>query len=971
MAGNTYKKKTVENVGNQVTANKKQQNDKKTSTKKTNKIDINLKDKINLLKDKRLHLVLGIFLLLFSFCLLLAFSSYLFVGDLDQSFFGSDETALRADGKEIQNVLGWSGAALAQLFVYRWFGLGAYLLIPILFLYGLQIVYQIKFEFIFRLSKALLFFSFWISFLLGNIAVSYKEGDFITYICGGIGYEWGSFLSDTIGFGAFVLVIFSLVVFLIYYFDITSLMGLTNKSPKVDWTVSEEEEEYFEEEEIKKEKERPINESIETKKPIVQKEEIVKEKEPIEEEEFKLIIKEDKPVHKEPIEEEEDKPIFEPSPFDVVLDELDNEKEKRELAKDPITNFEENISIEKKEEINTNPKEENDIAFPKRDRLISIDSNFGVGGDDDIKKEEIVEVKEEKPIQKEEPIIQEEKPIIVDTPVRKPIELKTEITEQFKKDELAKKDLTFEVQDATTREEEFETDQLSDYYKNVGEKYDPTRTLANFKLPTLAHLDDRSGNKVEVSEEELNANKDRIVNTLRNYKIEIKSIKATIGPTVTLYEIVPEDGVKISKIRSLEDDIALSLSALGIRIIAPIPGKGTIGIEVPNTNREIVSARSVLGTRKFQESTMALPVVFGRTISNEVFMMDLAKMPHLLMAGATGQGKSVGLNILLASLLYKKHPAQLKFVLIDPKKVEFSIFEKIEQHYLAKLPDSDDAIITDTSKVIYTLNSLCNEMDMRYDLLKDARCRNLKEYNEKFIERRLNPDKGHKFMPYIVVIIDELADLMMTAGKEVEAPIARLAQLARAIGIHLVVATQRPSVNVITGVIKANFPARVSFRVSSKIDSRTILDAGGADQLVGMGDMLFTQGMDLIRLQCAFIDTPEIERLVDHIGNQQGYPTAFLLPEVVEENEAKSTDVDLSERDVLFDEAAKVIVLHQQGSTSLLQRKLKLGYNRAGRLIDQLESAGIVGPFEGSKARAVYVSDEYSLEQLLSNLKNK
>lgn len=954
MAGNTYKKKTVEN---QNTANKKQQNDKKTTAK--NKIDLNLKNKVNLLKDKRLHLVLGLFLLLFSFCLLLAFSSYLLVGDLDQSFFGADETSLRADGKEIQNVLGWSGAALAQLFVYRWFGLGAYLLIPILFLYGLQIVYQIKFEFIFRLSKALLFFSFWLSFLLGNFAVSYEEGDFITYICGGIGYEWASFLNDTIGFGSFVLVIFSLAVFLIYYFDITSLMGLANKTPKVDWTISEDEED-FEEKIVQQKEETLIKDSVEVKESVIQKEKEETEDEPIEEEEIELIIKEEKPIQKEkePIEEEES--IFKSIPFDVVLDESsDTTIENRESSKNSSFSkeFLEDEDIEQKEEVDTTSKEE-DISFPKRDRLISIDSNFGVVDDNENQKEEFIQ--EEESV-KEEPI--------VDTPIRKPIELKTEITEQFKKEELAKKDLTFEVQDATTKEEEFETDQLSDYYKNVGEKYDPTRTLSNFKLPTLVHLDDRSGNKVEVSEDELNANKDRIVNTLRNYKIEIKSIKATIGPTVTLYEIVPEDGIKISKIRSLEDDIALSLSALGIRIIAPIPGKGTIGIEVPNTNREIVSARSVLGTRKFQESTMALPVVFGRTISNEIFMMDLAKMPHLLMAGATGQGKSVGLNILLASLLYKKHPAQLKFVLIDPKKVEFSIFEKIEQHYLAKLPDSDDAIITDTSKVIYTLNSLCNEMDMRYDLLKDARCRNLKEYNEKFIERRLNPDKGHKFMPYIVVIIDELADLMMTAGKEVEAPIARLAQLARAIGIHLVVATQRPSVNVITGVIKANFPARVSFRVSSKIDSRTILDAGGADQLVGMGDMLFTQGMDLVRLQCAFIDTPEIERIVDHIGNQQGYPTAFLLPEVVEENESTSNDVDLSERDVLFDEAAKVIVLHQQGSTSLLQRKLKLGYNRAGRLIDQLEAAGIVGPFEGSKARAVYVSDEYSLEQLLNNLK--
>ncbi|MEQ8575727.1 MAG: DNA translocase FtsK, partial [Fulvivirga sp.] len=435
------------------------------------------------------------------------------------------------------------------------------------------------------------------------------------------------------------------------------------------------------------------------------------------------------------------------------------------------------------------------------------------------------------------------------------------------------------------------------------------------------------------------------------------------------YEIVPEAGVKISKIKNLEDDIALNLAALGIRIIAPIPGKGTIGIEVPNKNPEMVGIRSVLSTEKFMKSDKELPVALGKTISNEVHVIDLAKMPHLLMAGATGQGKSVGLNVLLTSLLYKKHPSQLKFVLVDPKKVELTLFNKIERHFLAKLPDGEEAIITDTKKVINTLNSLCIEMDNRYDLLKEAGSRNLKEYNAKFVKRRLNPEKGHRFLPYIVLVIDELADLMMTAGKEVETPIARLAQLARAIGIHLVVATQRPSVNVITGIIKANFPARLSFRVTSKIDSRTILDTGGADQLIGMGDMLLSQGSDLIRIQCAFVDTPEVERICDYIGEQRGYESAYMLPEFTGDADSSSVgEVDLSDRDALFDDAARLIVMHQQGSTSLIQRKLKLGYNRAGRLIDQLEAAGIVGPFEGSKAREVLIPDEYSLEQLLNEL---
>ena len=473
---------------------------------------------------------------------------------------------------------------------------------------------------------------------------------------------------------------------------------------------------------------------------------------------------------------------------------------------------------------------------------------------------------------------------------------------------------------------------------------------------------------ITINQEELEENKNRIVSTLNNYKIGIASIKATVGPTVTLYEIVPEAGIRISKIKNLEDDIALSLSALGIRIIAPIPGRGTIGIEVPNNNPSIVSMKSVIASPKFQNAEMELPIAFGKTISNETFVVDLAKMPHLLMAGATGQGKSVGLNAILTSLIYKKHPAEVKFVLVDPKKVELTLFNKIERHFLAKLPDTEEAIITDTNKVVHTLNSLCLEMDARYDLLKDAMVRNIKEYNTKFKTRKLNPNEGHRFLPYIVLVIDEFADLIMTAGKEVETPIARLAQLARAIGIHLIVATQRPSVNVITGIIKANFPARIAFRVTSKIDSRTILDNSGADQLIGRGDMLYTQGNDLIRIQCAFVDTPEVADITDYIGSQKAYPDAYLLPEYIGEDGAGTTiDNNVSERDQLFKDAAEVLVIAQQGSTSLLQRKLKLGYNRAGRIIDQLEASGIVGQFEGSKARQVLIPTLEALNQHLEN----
>ncbi|MFC0604189.1 DNA translocase FtsK 4TM domain-containing protein [Winogradskyella pulchriflava] len=561
--------------------------------------------------------------------------------------------------------------------------------------------------------------------------------------------------------------------------------------------------------------------------------------------------------------------------------------------------------------------------------------------------------------------LDETEPTISNHSKPKAEELKMEVDTKPKEESVDVPELQVEVE--ATKEEKSETDNLSDKLVEDFGQFDPTLELGKYQFPPLDLLKKYDNEGISIDQEELEENKNRIVETLSNYKIGISSIKATIGPTVTLYEIVPDAGIRISKIKNLEDDIALSLAALGIRIIAPIPGKGTIGIEVPNKNSTVVSMRSVIASQKFQQSKMQLPIALGKTISNETLVVDLAKMPHLLMAGATGQGKSVGLNAVLTSLLYKKHPAEVKFVLVDPKKVELTLFNKIERHYLAKLPDSEDAIITDNTKVINTLNSLCIEMDNRYEMLKNAFCRNIAEYNTKFKARKLNPNDGHAFLPYIVLVVDEFADLIMTAGKEVETPIARLAQLARAIGIHLIIATQRPSVNVITGIIKANFPARIAFRVTSKIDSRTILDGSGADQLIGRGDMLYTQGNDLIRIQCAFVDTPEVEKITEFIGSQKAYPDAHLLPEYVGEEGGTNLDIDISDRDKLFREAAEIIVTAQQGSASLLQRKLKLGYNRAGRIIDQLEAAGIVGSFEGSKARQVLVPDLVALDQLLEN----
>jgi len=579
---------------------------------------------------------------------------------------------------------------------------------------------------------------------------------------------------------------------------------------------------------------------------------------------------------------------------------------------------------------------------------------------------------EEEPEEEEDDLVAT--PVILDPEVTMEEEEEDEeepVEEEVEEEEMAVEQtdgVQFEVEEAITEEEPAF---VGDVLPHAEGDYDPTLDLSSYQYPTLDLLENYGDKKIEVNKEELEANKNKIVETLSHYNINIEKIKATIGPTVTLFEIVPEAGTRISKIKNLEDDIALSLSALGIRIIAPIPGKGTIGIEVPNQKPEIVPMKVMLSSEKFVNSEYELPIALGKTISNEVFVADLTKMPHLLMAGSTGQGKSVGLNAVLISLLYKKHPSQVKFILVDPKKVELTLFKTIERHFLAKLPGEDDAIITDTRKVVHTLNSLCMEMDQRYELLKDAQVRNIKEYNTKFIARKLNPNNGHKYLPYIVLVVDEFADLIMTAGKEVETPIARLAQLARAIGIHLIIATQRPSVNIITGTIKANFPARMAFRVTSKIDSRTILDTGGADQLIGRGDMLLSTGADLIRLQCAFVDTPEVDRVTEFIGGQRGYSSAHLLPEYIDETAEGSRELDLDDRDPLFEEAAMLIVNSQQGSASLLQRKLKLGYNRAGRIIDQLEAAKIIGPFEGSKAREVLVKDPISLEEILASMRNR
>ena len=823
MAENTYKSNTF----------KKPEKERKAKGGSKSKFNFSF----GFFKDPRFVLASGFFLLIVSLYLFTAFISYLFTGKADQSLFftgkeglGFVDTFLQIRSSEIvaENWFGHAGALVSHYFIFKWLGISAFFIAPLLFLLGFRMVFKRELLPIFSVFILSVFAGLWLSLLLGYITHSITGVTEISFLSGGLGYELARISDGLLGWGTFLILTLSLFIFIIYFFNVTAINAFKVKDPK-------------------------------------------------------------------------------PMGNDALLSDDDDLKFKPAYTEDS--------------------------------------DNW--------------------------PVKNEEDPVLVlkSTPEEKPVllvqDLKLDI-EPPKKSEKLKAEPVFIVEEPKT-----DTEILAEQLVDEKGLYDPTLELSGFKFPPLELLNEYEVSKVQVTQEELNQNKDRILSTLTNFKIGIQSIKATIGPTVTLYEIVPEAGIKISRIKNLEDDIALSLSALGIRIIAPIPGKGTIGIEVPNKNREMVSIRSVLSSERFQKTDKELPIAIGKTISNELMVIDLAKMPHLLVAGATGQGKSVGLNVVLTSLLYKKHPSQLKFVLVDPKKVEMSLFSKIERHYLAKLPNSEEAIITDTKKVVYTLNSLCIEMENRYEILKDAGAKNIKEYNTKFVARKLNPKEGHRFLPYIVLVIDELADLMMTAGKEVETPIARLAQLARAIGIHLVVATQRPSVNVITGVIKANFPARLSFKVTSKIDSRTILDTGGADQLIGQGDMLLSSGSEIVRLQSPFVDTPEIEKICDFIGSQRGYDSAYLLPEFEGEDEGGPSSVDLSDRDVLFEEAARLLVMHQQGSTSLIQRKLKLGYNRAGRLIDQLEAAGVVGAFEGSKAREVLVKDELSLEQLLKGLKER
>ncbi|MFA0963017.1 DNA translocase FtsK 4TM domain-containing protein [Roseivirga sp. BDSF3-8] len=852
MAKNTYKSKS------------KSPNTRKKQKKERKPYKLNM----SFLRDRRLQLTVGMFLIIAGMYLFTAFLSYLFTGKADQSVVeAANETGLRASGLDTENWLGFFGALVSHFFIYKWFGIAAFLTPPFLVILGYRIVFERDIVPLYPAFKVVFFLTFWISLLLGYVVL---RSDGLTewgFLCGGIGYEMALLFDSLTGWGTVLLLVFALLTFVIYFFNITSML-----SGKEGHAATAND------------------------------------------------------------------------------DDVDNASRAKSSDSNGVSAVSSAADTGDEDDMPGEALEEAKEEFGK-DSPFKEDAGYHSAEDDSTEEDALDESASWEIKDKS-----------------KPTRTKADVG-----------DLSLEVEEAPLGDKEEDEDDslgfmvnepVKEAEANTQENYDPTLDLGAYKYPTPDLLKEYDFGDVRVTKDELEQNKDNIVETLVNFKIGISSIKATIGPTVTLYEIVPEAGVKISKIKNLEDDIALSLAALGIRIIAPIPGKGTIGIEVPNKNREMVSMHSVVTTEKFMNSDKELPVVLGKTISNEVFVTDLAKMPHLLMAGATGQGKSVGLNVLLTSLIYKKHPSQLKFVLVDPKKVELTLFNKIERHYLAMLPNSEEPIITDTKKVIYTLNSLCIEMDNRYDLLKDAGCRNVKEYNNKFIRRRLNPEKGHRFLPYIVLVIDELADLMMTAGKEVETPIARLAQLARAIGIHLVVATQRPSVNVITGIIKANFPARLSFRVTSKVDSRTILDSGGAEQLVGMGDMLLSMGSDTIRLQCAFVDTPEVESICEWVGSQRGYESAYYLPEFSGDEETAPGEVDLSERDDMFEDAARLIVRHQQGSTSLIQRKLKLGYNRAGRLIDQLEAAGIVGPFEGSKAREVLVQDEYSLEQLLNSLDN-
>ncbi len=973
-----------------------------------------------ILKDEKFQLSIGLFFILTSFALFFAFFSYLFTGKADQSVV---ETALSAsvqdNGREVTNWLGMTGAVLAHIFIFKWFGLGAFLLVPITFLLGWRLAFKTE---LFSTTQTLQISAFavaWTSILLGAL---FSHNPDFGFLVGGLGFAITETLRGLIGTaGTMLVVLFGLLVFMVYYVQVSAKFTVDGdvtqkaknlfqslkfkfsliKNPFSNANMQENDEESEGKEFTPKKPNKDFGKTtISTPNFNTNPNPKFTKTNP----EITLEINADNNKNSDfsktiPPKDGRKRP-------DKVENEGYNENQdefgENPPKKNTVTNFLNNLSTNlggifgKKP-----PKETENEDF--EDEFEKNDENTKNNHQNTPNNLKNTQEKQKNPNQNlTQNLHIHQKPDKLENPEKNPSTL---LHNEEKPSKIHPKlPLDFDKNTATDKQEDFFTPEEknnaqnnvknknsgffsdeNDDKNNKNEKeedlfnkkntmsyaglYDPTLVPEGYQKPYPELLNEPPVIKRQVSSEELEANKDKIVETLSNYGIGISQIRATIGPTVTLYEIIPEAGVRISKIKNLEDDIALSLSALGIRIIAPIPGKGTIGIEVPNKKREMVAMKTIFETDVFKNTDKALPVVLGKSITGEVIVADLAKMPHLLMAGATGQGKSVGLNVFLTSLIYKKHPAELKFVLIDPKKVELTLFNKIEKHFLAKLPGDDDAIITDTSKVIHTLMALCLEMDNRYNLLKDASCRNIQEYNTKFCQRKLLPNKGHKFLPYIVLVIDELADLMMVAGKEVETPIARLAQLARAVGIHLIVATQRPSVNVITGIIKANFPARLSFKVTSKIDSRTILDAGGAEQLVGMGDFLFSMGSDIIRLQCPFLDTPEVERICDHINEQPSFPSAYELPEIEASNDTNPFGTDDSgERDALFEEAARIIVINQQGSTSLLQRRLKLGYNRAGRIIDQLERAGIVGAFEGSKAREVLVPDEYALERLLSTL---
>jgi len=825
------------------------------------------------LTDERFIKISGLLLIVAAAFLCVALVSYFFTYKVDQDKVLSGTDVLFAPETKVSNWLGKFGALVSHWLMYRAFGAASFLLIPVLFIYGLQRLTAKQFVHLPTFNARIIFATVWLSMLL---ALFFSDSAW--YVGGGFGFHINAWLGNYVGTtGLVVLLAFAMLSALVISFNLS----------------------------------------------------------------FKWPERSTEPIHDMDTEwEQTPDPIADSSNATTLH--AYNEPPEPSLSPEEeaaLLNFEVKTIKESKTEVEQVP----------------------------------FEIKSHEPETVQIEPAPEEFALDITPSIQQPLsESSTELSVEVPPTQEKTGDPEFEINPSAAEPEMLEEENKAATLVEQFGEYDPTLDLGSYQFPSFDLLNDYGNSQGKVSQDELIANKNRILSTLKNYGIEIDKISATVGPTVTLYEIVPAAGVRISKIKNLEDDIALSLAALGIRIIAPIPGKGTIGIEVPNQTPEMVPMRNILSSEKFNHSQFELPIALGKTISNEIFIADLAKMPHLLMAGATGQGKSVGLNAILVSLLYKKHPSQVKFVLVDPKKVELTLFNKIERHFLAKLPNSEDAIITDNTKVIHTLNSLCIEMDNRYALLQDAQVRNIKEYNAKFVQRKLNPNDGHKFLPYIVLVVDEFADLIMTAGKEVETPIARLAQLARAIGIHLIIATQRPSVNIITGTIKANFPARIAFRVTSKIDSRTILDSGGADQLIGRGDMLLSTGNDLIRIQCAFVDTPEVEKITDFIGNQRAYPSAFLLPEYVgEEGELGKEDVDLSERDKLFDEAAKLIVQFQQGSASFLQRKLKLGYNRAGRIVDQMEAAGIIGPFEGAKTRDVLIKDMHQLEEILQKLKSR